>query len=147
MDFSVPKHKQFRCHSGQFSLHLSHYVNRESSLSMKSSRDRRSRWYHLSTYLVLHHTAWSAQKGMSTFRARNLVYACYNIKFSQYCYLPATSNYTALRFLLCSVTFRLSTQVKVNPYGSFFQIGPWRASKVQDPYVRVLYSPCEMNLN
>ena len=31
----------------------------------KSSWDR-SRWCHLSTHLVLHHTVWSAQKGMST---------------------------------------------------------------------------------
>ena len=47
-----------------------------SSLSImpKSSKDRRSRWCHLSTYLVLHHTAWSAQKGMSNILGtRNLV--------------------------------------------------------------------------
>ena len=57
---------QVRCHSGQFSFHLSHQGNRGSSLSMY--RDRRSRYssaIYLS-YLVLHQTAWSALKGMST---------------------------------------------------------------------------------
>ena len=54
-------------HSGQFSLHLSHQGNREFSLSMTK---------HLEIgvpggaiylpYMLLHQTAWSTQRGMST---------------------------------------------------------------------------------
>ena len=68
MFFSVTNHQMSRCHSGQFSLHLSHQGNR-------GSRDRRSRWCHLPIIPgTTPHCLVSTEGNVNCLGTRNLVY-------------------------------------------------------------------------